>query len=507
MFGRISLRKLSGRSTCRGTGAEYLLVLAALLSLAGCTALRPDRTQFDNEPCLVETVNADCANNAWEHGSTYDLFFVEFDDQGLLYPKKEESDDQGSLFGNASKQIDLTLKTLHAWAKDYSMTLVVYVHGWKHDARAGDKNVQGFGEALKSISIAEEARCAGAEQPRTCATKPRKIVGIYIAWRGTARSLVPPFDDLSFYSRKRAAERVAEGSARYLLARLRTFERAQNRKHDPELCKPDSSSSAVDPAPAPRVQMIIIGHSFGGLIVFNAISEWLIENLTEEYEGSPAPQRSSVMVILLNPAVEATRYTPLYRAVLENEEEHKNAYLNYQAPLLVVLTSTADRATRLYFWWGRVLSTMFERKASPEEAEANLATIGFMDTYVTHELRENPNEAPVCEGWQPNAQSVKQMRQNLCYEDRARKRFFALYEHKEGNMWQREFCGRLVLTPHARKPPLEPYSPNAPIWNVAVKGEIIHDHNDIESARLMSFVRQLYGDLMLPFPKAGQCEH
>ena len=60
----------------------------------------------------------------------------------------------------------------------------------------------------------------------------------------------------------------------------------------------------------------MIGHSFGGLILFNAISEALIEGLTYRDDGGDrdAPAvRFGDMVILLNPAFEASRYTPLHR--------------------------------------------------------------------------------------------------------------------------------------------------------------------------------------------------
>ena len=461
-------------------------------------SLSPHRTQFGDSACDPSIVVAGCDDNAWvRSGNAYDLFFVEFDDQGLLYPKEPKEQ-----FGNASNQIELTLEKLRTLAAaGQSLSLVVYVHGWKHDASAEDSNVREFHRVLKSISIVEDALEPSAR---------RKVVGIYMAWRGLG-ARIEPFKEASFYSRKLTAQRVAEGSARYLLTRLRTFQRAQNCKLDPSLCQPDSSSSAVErvqqtkaAARAP-VRMLIIGHSFGGLIVFNAISGSLIESLTEEGGGTrqgssglPAPQRFGDMVILLNPAFEATRYTPLHRVATGRD------YSSYQAPLLVALTSTADRANRVYFPWGRRLSTMFELKASPEEEEANINTMGNMDGYITHDLTlldDGQPTSPDCKDWK-DAQDVSQMQINQREETKAAKRFFEHYETngtvvlKDG--WEREFCGRMKLTHRVRVPPEDHNPPNTPIWNVRVDGAIISSHNDIDSTLVTSFFRQLYQDVMRP---------
>src|SRR5262249_24305907 len=147
----------------------------------------------------------------------------------------------------------------------------------------------------------------------------------------------------------------------------RTFQQTQNCNFDPTLCfRPLVPTSLKAQAQAP-VRMIIVGHSFGGLIVFNAISGSLIEGLTAEGAGAlnssielPAQPRFGDMVVLVNPAFEATRYTPLFRVAT------RRAYPNYQAPLLVALSSTDDRANRVHFPWGRRLSTMFELLASDE---------------------------------------------------------------------------------------------------------------------------------------------
>ena len=109
-----------------------LLAFTLPMGLAGCVALSPHRTQFGDSACDPSIVVAGCDDNAWvRSGNAYDLFFVEFDDQGLLYPKEPKEQ-----FGNASNQIELTLEKLRTLAAaGQSLSLVVYVHGWKMTRR------------------------------------------------------------------------------------------------------------------------------------------------------------------------------------------------------------------------------------------------------------------------------------------------------------------------------------------------------------------------------------
>ena len=62
------------------------------------------------------------------------------------------------------------------------LLLVVFVHGWKHSAAAADDNIQLFRQALGNLSSMEQptSRQAGKE--------PRKVVGVYLGWRGGAVS-------------------------------------------------------------------------------------------------------------------------------------------------------------------------------------------------------------------------------------------------------------------------------------------------------------------------------
>jgi hypothetical protein len=199
-----------------------------------------------------------------------------------------------------------------------------------------------------------------------------------------------PVANLSFWDRKFTAQYVAEGSARALFSRLKGFQCSQNTPPGKAGC--DAAPSGA----RPKVSMILIGHSFGGLILYNAISQALIESLSYAADsGNPsAPaERFGDLVVLLNPAFEATRYTPLHRIATTR------AYATYQAPIFVSVTSTADTATGTFFPLGRFLNTLLETTVSKEESTANKNTIGHVPLYITHKLRMSDAPPATCDGW------------------------------------------------------------------------------------------------------------
>jgi len=445
------------------------------------------------------TSTAECEHHSWQRvGNAYDVLFVEFDDMGLLHPRG------GQNVGEAWDQIENTMQTLITMSQQGGISLVVYVHGWKHNARADDENVQQFHNMLQSTSLVEQIA-----QPDV----RRRVVGIYVGWRGLSAT-VEPLKEATFWTRKSAALHVAQGSARHFLARLRAFQRTQNCQANPDLCKPMADQTARESlklqkdALRAKVRMVIIGHSFGGLIVFNAISEYLIESLTEEGQGSTegshgaaAPHRFGDMVILLNPAFEATRYTPLQRVAARRTYDH------YQAPILVLITSTADSATRVFFKLGRKLNSVFEREASEEESLANVNTPGHVEQYITHELTRSPEPQAVsapCRAW-VEPKTAEDMRFNLQLEGEAAQAFFAAQgTPNDGTQitlnkgWVRTFCGQTTLK-HVTRPastdsPYQQNHPNSPIWNVRTDHTIIASHSDINGPLLINFIRQLYHD-------------
>jgi pimeloyl-ACP methyl ester carboxylesterase len=212
-------------------------------------------------------------------GAPYELAIVEFDDQGRCY-------DRG--------QMDAVAQRLEALAPydppqvGQDVILVVFVHGWQHDARSDDDNLTAF-RALLSETV-------GYEKSATApSSKPRPVLGLFVGWRGLSDyGLGDVIADATFWGRQAAGQRVAVGSVRELFGRLRHYRNRQQKRGGNPL-------------------LVIVGHSFGGMIVFSALAQSLIQAASAPV-GVVTPEFAD-LVLLVNPAIEAARYIPIYDLV------------------------------------------------------------------------------------------------------------------------------------------------------------------------------------------------
>lgn len=449
------------------------MVLVGVLAIAtGCVPTAPYRTAWNAS--LAKVPPQDCSTAAGlpshERSALFDLYFAEFDEAGLLYPRGMPN------VGIASCHIESMMQDLDALAtKEAGLSIVVYVHGWKHDSADSDDNVQTFRTLLADAALVEQAKYKEFGVPL------HRVVGIYVSWRGKSLTLPDPFLSLTFWDRKSTAQHVAEGESRVLFSRLRGFYERQNR-----LAEPVKGEK--------KVLLILMGHSFGGLILLEAVSQSLINSLFE-YDATPGQEnvipRFGDMIILANPAVEALRYTPLHRAAAAQR------YDRYQSPIFVSITSTADWATGVAFPLGRSVNTIFETTLSGEEHDANRKTLGHMDPYITHELSMRSDSGTTCVGWEPVLDptapaAVAQEMTNLSLERDNSRQFFGDDPDTLTLLpgWQRNFCGNTVLRQIKT-------DPNSPVWNVRTDAAIIPGHNEITQPVFVNFVRQLYHDTVL----------
>jgi pimeloyl-ACP methyl ester carboxylesterase len=169
-------------------------------------------------------------------------------------------------------------------------------------------------------------------------------------------------DNLTFWDRQGAGRRVAVGSVRELFGRFRHY---RNRRKD------------AGGAPL----LVIVGHSFGGMIVYSALAQSLIEAATAPARAvSP---RFADLVLLVNPAVEAARYLPIYDLVQVRMRQQMGTD---QPPVFVCATAANDWATGLAFPIGNALSLVTESCRGWQERQAMINTIGHLKWMKTHDL-------------------------------------------------------------------------------------------------------------------------
>ncbi|MBS0156409.1 MAG: hypothetical protein JSS38_17635 [Nitrospira sp.] len=411
---------------------------------------------------------------------------------------------------------------------------------------------------------------------------------MYLGWRGALVKEYPnsprvPFTEswtlsdvvlglpavLSFWGRKETAMDVALGSTREFLARLGHIQAEVNsmnakariigrdRKwHDAcqELAQNENSTCIA-------MRTLFIGHSFGSLTIYNALAESLIASIAvsphnalhgDEVVSSPYAD----LIVLINPALEGKRFEPLYQASLARMK--RSPYLPTQPPMLVVVTSTSDYATRFAFPLSRFFSTLFQSNSlknkdgteiagrAEEEINANRNTVGHIPRYMTHyldsflptpdiEQKRDTDDTCLTSDWErltrfglPNGRSL-----TAALDDNKlvwKQKLQASKATKQG--WPaRAFCGGIRLSPAMQEAkegtdPLadlpdrssdqNPWnnqllsqdianekwgsglrSPHNPIWVVRTKDtRIINGHNGVFTPSMTGFLQQLYRDVL-----------
>ena len=432
--------------------AKYILhwlAVCVIFVLTGCASNTAYRTQYS----LCEYKHkGDCAKSVKQHYSVekdnaYYLSFMEYDDQGQMYDVN---------------QMDSILTLYNEVASNNEVLIVVFVHGWHHSAKPEDDNISSFRTMLRLLARSEAAN--SDQQNR----EARKILGVYVGWRGDSITL-PGLKYLTFWDRKNTAQEVGLQGVSQMLLRL---EEIRNVKRAIE-----------DEVPPPKTsRMVVIGHSFGGAVVFTSLQNILTDRFIDSREDknySGDAKGFGDLVVLMNPAFEALRYSTLY----DLSQYKCRLYFPGQVPRLAILTSESDLATKYAFPAGRFFSTILELHSdlkrnycdesgavtmTVSEGEADRTAVGHFSDYWTHKLLatgEHVDKSQIPDsGPETNALQIQQNWQSLPF----------------GGVLS--FDGS-ELHHLGRSKTLNPY------LNVMVDDELINNHNDIWQPRMVTFLR------------------
>ena len=515
----------------QGDGSRFMrLVIAAVLVLffASCAGNPPYRTQLRTDVQCEETYsqarwsddagrkNPDaetqriarliqhdlkdsrvgaCWNASAERHAAYDLYSVEFDDQGWLA-------DTASGRVPEETQLTLLMKGLNALvgsrgsADARPLSVIIYTHGWHHSAAPADGNVIAFRRLLESVSVAEGDLCvahrrdsSGAGNPAVGAAcsesesapvwqKKRRVVGVYLGWRGDS-ILGSYIKGLSIWDRKHAAETVALGSVQELFARLHTF----YLEHECHL-RPRSAQEIERCA---DVRMLTVGHSFGGLITYRALASRMTLGVAETSPDEFDPRIGNAygygdLTVLINPAFEATRFEPLAEVAASRPYQGPESGKETQLPLLIVATSETDWATGWAFPLFRWPTTRLER-ADGAERRANVRTVGWDPRYRTHYLGLS-SKPDVC-GLNENSRPAERLRAEAHWSDEQRQTNYVGFGSQV-----LELCDSLELT--QRLDWALTSRPYLPLWVIQTNKSVIDGHNDFLNVHFVDFVRQVY---------------
>jgi hypothetical protein len=279
-------------------------------------------------------------------GAPYELAIVEFDDQGRCY-------DRGQMDGVA-RRLEALAPNNATTGKD--VILVAFVHGWQHDARSDDDNLAAFRVLLSKTVEYEEAHASPG-------IAPRPVLGVFVGWRGLSDyGLGGTVADATFWGRQAAGQRVAVGSVRELFGRLRHYRNRQQKRDGNPL-------------------LVIVGHSFGGMIVFSALAQSLIQAAAAPV-GAVTPEFAD-LVLLVNPAIEGARYIPIYDLVTSAAF---TARTTMQLPIFICAQANNDQPVGLVFPLGNAGHAIDEATIGDLEKQCVTHALGFVPSFRTHKL-------------------------------------------------------------------------------------------------------------------------
>lgn len=476
-------------------------VIIILAVLFGCEGLQQYRKMTVAEDPLTHQINDvicqsnddsspdNCANHAVIHrhyrfnGEPYDYFtaFIEYDDQGWFWDRKQLESLMRLLGGNGSND-------------DTEYLIILYAHGWQHNAKACDSNVVCFQRLLKRFDVLETIAAQRRNTPK------RKVVGVYVGWRGRSVS-VPVLEHLTFWERKSAARRVGSGGVTHLISQLDEFRDFKNPSREND-----------------KTQLVITGHSFGGQVVYSALSNLLIDRAAKMARSRgrirfEVAKSIGDLVVLVNPAFEGSRFEPLYDVAVNR------CFPKTQRPVMLVVTSRTDYATGIAFPLGRWIGTMFERTSSEDSHSGQLGTIvttvGHLDRYRTHDLslsdpkldkkfRGNDESDCGCQGLpdisemdaEQATEFVNQyellfesMTEDIQSVGHSKGSAGYLLRSESESTHEYYYGGDLKLT---RESGSKTYSPNFPYLLISAAREIIKDHSTIYDENFTDFLVRFF---------------
>jgi pimeloyl-ACP methyl ester carboxylesterase len=366
---------------------QGLLVLLMASAVAACVPVRAIRTELPEqagkpagtvtalpaprlaEACITGSEKPGEQLKVIEDYGSYVIGYAEFDDQGWSYSGESQL---------KAIQTRLQAEISNPEFAEIDFSVIVFVHGWHHNAHDNDCNVQEMRQMVSILSAQFDSAFHAKKLQRR-----RRVFGIYAGWRGESVD-APLLRYSTVIDRRNAAEKVAKGSIRQLLANL----------HVQAIAARQATHRTNPIDVADRMFTTVVGHSYGGLIVYNGLSQYLIDDLTTACTTGLTPAAGAPPsvwpdeVVLINPAFEASRFETLNRLAERSGECRGLTKL----PLVTVITADNDQWTGKVFTMGRRISTTFEPydvstpEARRREKDSNIHAIGFVKRHQTHRL-------------------------------------------------------------------------------------------------------------------------
>jgi hypothetical protein len=389
----------------------------------------------------------------------FKLHVVEFDDQGL--------------FWNRAQVQDALADIREVKARKQDVLVVAFFHGWFNNADVCNDNLACFRELLALVARAEHSkRRQDLELKMYGETRsPRKVIGIAAGWRGRTLSTWAA-RYLTFWGRKGAAHTIGENGAVTEL-----ISSAFNAAH------------ATLPGRLDLSSFVAIGHSFGGALLMSAVGNELNraagEAISQTSVAVDLKSRLADLVVLVNPAVEASRFDNVRRAAATAR------FKDTQLPLLLTLSSAADWPNKTMFPIGQSIAFAQKSARSREQWQGMIQTLGTFQPNQTHHLLPigdpPPKKAPkakcLCDaGISAYGDALlESLFTRALAGDNAD--FVTPLADPNSLAGRREFL-------YSHLEPVQDVDPNGPFLMVQAHKDVIGGHSDIFNPRIVDFLVQ-----------------
>jgi hypothetical protein len=308
-----------------------------------------------------------------------------------------EVDDFGEFWNR--DMAEATRKTIEAATEGKNTIVVVFIHGWHHNADESDPNFKNFKNSIDDLrdKLAHEKYVEVRKDLKV--KEDIQVLGLYVGWRG--RSLPSVFDYLTFWGRKSAAERVGDGDLREFFAKLQKVYMDRN-----------NASQADEPT---FMGLVTVGHSFGGQVLFKAITHAFEEDLISAVENADKSSGTSDqkymreivsglgdLTVLLNPALEAFQYERIDRLT------RAVSFLPSQSPVILTVSAEDDSARKVWFPIARNLNFPFRANfPSDEVKELWKRALGVYEPQQTHTLRPTDPTSHVADSLDKDCTTIR----------------------------------------------------------------------------------------------------
>ena len=378
--------------------------------------------QFHMVPTLTSQPHATWYNSSQPIGPiSFYLSFLEFQESG----RPAEIGLDGSLLQRS--QLEVLENHLSKQKNNY---VLVFIHGWRHDARIGDDNVANARVYAAHAASALDYRCKTTG--KYC---DHTVTAVFVGWRGarvnepaiaafadrylsflgssissTFKSAVGGFPAmLTLFDRKPISERIAPS----VVASLQHVDRLLKGRNI-----------------VAKDKLIVIGHSLGGNMLATGLNSVVIDQIRNYRPGEILASPLGNLVVLLNPAAEAWKWTSFQHEMRlhvhfpvdsTDADQKSKADVNYfppnQPPIYVSITSASS--------WPATPLTQLEKNSLPsgrDEDTEEMTSTAHYDA-ATHDAFPlfKGNFQPVAEtldrlaSWFPNSKPG----QSLFFSDKS----------------------------------------------------------------------------------------